>query len=126
MKLTGMDHVQLAMPKGREVEARQFYQEILGLTEVTKPEPLIARGGCWFEGPSIWLHLGVEPDFRASPKSHVAFLVKDLEESRQYLLDQDVRVVPDEALPDVRRFYAFDPFGNRLEFIQDGDGFSQK
>lgn len=25
----------------------------------------------------------------------------------------------------VRRFYANDPFGNRIEFIQDGDGFSQ-
>jgi hypothetical protein len=28
-------------------------------------------------------------------------------------------------VPDVRRCYAADPFGNRIEFIQDGDGFSQ-
>jgi hypothetical protein len=35
-------------------------------------------------------------------------------------------VTPDEAIPGVRRFYVYDPFGNRLEFIQDGEGFNQQ
>ena len=33
--------------------------------------------------------------------------------------------VLDDALVNVNRFYAFDPFGNRIEFIQVGDGFSE-
>ena len=34
-----------------------------------------------------------------------------------------VETVPDTTLRHVRRFYAADPFGNRLEFIQAGDRF---
>jgi hypothetical protein len=30
-----------------------------------------------------------------------------------------------DALPDVRRFYTFDPLSNLIEFIQNGDGISQ-
>jgi hypothetical protein len=29
-------------------------------------------------------------------------------------------------VPGVRRFYAADPFANRIEFIQNGDGFTQR
>jgi hypothetical protein len=36
-----------------------------------------------------------------------------------------VELSADNVLPDVHRFYAYDPFGNRIEFIQDGQGFSQ-
>ena len=32
----------------------------------------------------------------------------------------------DEALPERKRFYASDPFGNRIEFMEAGQGFSQK
>jgi hypothetical protein len=57
MHIVGMDHVQLAMPSGREGEARAFYDHLLGIPEVAKPPHLAARGGCWFrerkrEGPS--------------------------------------------------------------------------
>jgi hypothetical protein len=29
-----------------------------------------------------------------------------------------IRTVNDDALPDTRRFYAEDPWGNRLEFVE--------
>ena len=32
---TRLDHVQLAMPKGHEEEARQFYCDLLGMEEMT-------------------------------------------------------------------------------------------
>ena len=124
MQLVGIDHVQLAMPAGAEEQARWFYGALLGLNEVEKPEPLVSRGGCWFEAPGISVHLGVQDGFVAALKAHPAFLVSDLEELRRALNDADVKVLPDSALNDVHRFYAADPFGNRIEFIQDGDGFS--
>jgi len=121
--LTGLDHIQLAMPKGEESLARHFYGELLGLTEIPKPEPLAGRGGCWFEGQGIQIHLGVESEFQPAKKAHPAFLVSDLEAFRTHLLAVNVPITPDNTLPHVRRFYAADPFGNRLEFIQQGDGF---
>jgi catechol 2,3-dioxygenase-like lactoylglutathione lyase family enzyme len=123
--ILGLDHVQLAMPAGGEEEARGFYGGMLGLVEMPKPEPLASRGGCWFQGPGTYVHLGVQEAFAPSLKAHPAFLVADLEELRHSFIEAGVPVVPDDALPDVRRFYATDPFGNRIEFIQDGDGFSQ-
>ena len=46
--ILGIDHVQVAAPAGGEVQARAFYGGLLGLEELPKPEPLRARGGCWF------------------------------------------------------------------------------
>ncbi len=123
--ITGLDHLQLAMPKGEEAAARCFYGEVLGLTEIPKPEPLAGRGGCWFEGQNIQIHLGVEAEFHPARKAHPAFLVADLEAFRAHLTDANVIITPDDTLPNVRRFYATDPFGNRLEFIQAEDGFRQ-
>ena len=49
MQVRHIDHIQLAMPGGREDEARAFYQDVLGIPEVAKPPHLAVRGGCWFE-----------------------------------------------------------------------------
>ncbi|MEM7015675.1 MAG: glyoxalase [Verrucomicrobiota bacterium] len=122
MTIYGLDHVQLAMPPGCEDQARAFFGGVLGMTEEAKPEPLASRGGCWFRQGAAILHLGVEADFRAQKKAHPAFLVGDLDELGKKLGE----VKWDDALPDRRRFYASDPFGNRLEFVQRGDGFSEK
>lgn len=37
MRVTGIDHVQLAMPAGQEELAREFYSRTLGIPEVPKP-----------------------------------------------------------------------------------------
>jgi extradiol dioxygenase family protein len=44
--ITGIDHVQVAMPIGREDAARAFYGGLLGMSELQKPPILAARGGC--------------------------------------------------------------------------------
>jgi catechol 2,3-dioxygenase-like lactoylglutathione lyase family enzyme len=126
MNITGLDHVQLAIPAGGEAQARDFYAGLLGLAELPKPEQLVARGGCWFEGAGVQIHLGVEREFVPARKAHPALLVADLSAARQALENAGVAVVPDETVPGVRRFYAADPFGNRIEFIQNGDGFTQR
>ena len=50
-EIVRLDHVQLAMPPGCEDEAEAFYAGLLGFTRLVKPEPLAARGGCWFAPP---------------------------------------------------------------------------
>lgn len=121
--LVGLDHIQLAMPPGGEDLARQFYEGLLGLREIAKPEPLVARGGCWFQGTGIALHFGIEPGFKPSKKAHPCFRVTNLRACRQTLEAVGMATKLDNSVPGVHRFYATDPFGNRLEFLQDGDSF---
>jgi hypothetical protein len=68
MRVRRLDHVLLAMPSGRESEARNFYQGILGIPEATKPSDLAGRGGCWFEDGDLKVHLGVEKNFVPAKK----------------------------------------------------------
>lgn len=35
------------MPVDGDDEARRFWRDTIGLTEVPKPEPMAGRGGCW-------------------------------------------------------------------------------
>ena len=121
-----IDHIQLAMPEGGEGNARRFFSDILGMTEVEKPYPLSERGGCWFEQGSAIIHLGVEKEFAPQGKAHPAFVVPKLNELAAKLIENDYEVIWDDALANRSRFYTSDPFGNRIEFLKDGDGFTQK
>ncbi|MFI6296047.1 glyoxalase [Nonomuraea sp. NPDC050790] len=107
MRLTGMHHVQLAAPEGSEPRLREFYAGFLGLTEVPKPPELAKRGGAWFRGDGVEVHLGIEEDFRPARKAHPAFLVDELPEGEADLL-----------FPGYRRVYVTDPVGNRIELLQ--------
>ena len=70
MRIKAIEHVQLAMPPGKEAEARTFYEGVLGIPEVPKPPNLAKRGGCWFVRDALKIHLGVENEFRAARKAH--------------------------------------------------------
>ncbi|MGR3499848.1 MAG: VOC family protein [Limimaricola soesokkakensis] len=113
-----LHHIQLAMPEGGEDAARGFYGGVLGLAEVAKPEMLAGRGGVWFEGRSLRLHLGVETPFAPARKAHPAFRVADLAAMRYHLDAHDIAVRTDTELPGLRRFYVSDPFGNRIEICE--------
>jgi catechol 2,3-dioxygenase-like lactoylglutathione lyase family enzyme len=119
MAVVALDHVQLAMPAGQEPAAREFYSGLLGLPEVAKPPVLAARGGCWFELGSVKVHLGVEADFRPAKKAHPGFRIDDLGALVQRLRIAGIRVKQDDvALEGPPRYFAEDPFGNRLELLQ--------
>ena len=113
-----IDHLQMAAPEGCEAAARAFYGGILGMKEIAKPPELRKRGGCWFQCGEQQLHIGVEKDFRAAKKAHVAFTVENLDELRKTLVGNGYRVLDDENLPEARRFYSEDPWGNRIEFVE--------
>lgn len=117
-RVHGIDHVQLAMPVGQEGLARAFYGGLLGLAEVPKPANLAPRGGVWFEGGALRLHLGVDPDFRPARKAHPAFLVASLADLVRHLQRAGVTVVADEPLEGYTRVYVSDPFGNRIELLE--------
>jgi catechol 2,3-dioxygenase-like lactoylglutathione lyase family enzyme len=117
--ITGLDHVQVAIPVGSEDVARAFYRDLLGMTELAKPAALAGRGGCWFGAGSAVLHLGVEQPFSPARKAHPAFLVTELDALFELLAAHGhPGTRSDGELPGVRRFHVSDPFGNRIEFQQ--------
>jgi catechol 2,3-dioxygenase-like lactoylglutathione lyase family enzyme len=118
MFVMDIDHLQIAAPTGCEAEARRFFGGLLGLSEIEKPEALRPRGGCWFRVGPRQLHIGVEEPFRPAAKAHPAFSVSNIDALFESLEQEGVCCIWDEALASVRRFYANDPWGNRLEFTE--------
>jgi catechol 2,3-dioxygenase-like lactoylglutathione lyase family enzyme len=119
-EIVRLDHVQLAMPAGGEAAAEAFYAGLLGLERVPKPEPLAARGGCWFVRGATAVHLGVEEDFRPARKAHPALVVRDLPALEAACAAAGVEVRPNPDAEPGRGAYLDDPFGNRIELVAEG------
>ena len=118
MKVLSLDHVQLAMPPGSETRARGFYSGVLGMQEVSKPEALAGRGGCWFASGTAKLHLGVEEDFRPARKAHPALVVEGFSELLSRCEKAGLQAKLDAEIDGRRRVHVLDPFGNRLELVE--------
>jgi catechol 2,3-dioxygenase-like lactoylglutathione lyase family enzyme len=120
VRIDCLDHVQLAMPQGGEALARSFYEGMLEIPEVPKPDSLAARGGCWFERGALKVHLGVEAGFRPARKAHPGFLVTGFAELCERLGRGGFEVRPEEVTSGPERAFVDDPFGNRIELIAAG------
>jgi catechol 2,3-dioxygenase-like lactoylglutathione lyase family enzyme len=120
-RIARLDHVQLAMPPGEEAAAEAFYRDLLGFEVLPKPPVLAARGGRWFgtgeNGTEVQVHLGVEEEFRPARTAHPAIVVEQLDSLVRLLEEAGVPVGWDGNIPGVRRCYVDDPFGNRIELI---------
>jgi catechol 2,3-dioxygenase-like lactoylglutathione lyase family enzyme len=120
MGIAGLDHVQLAAPPGCEREARRFYGGLLGLPELEKPASLRAGGGVWFRAGGQELHVGVAADFSPARKAHPGLRVgsdAELDELAGALTAAGTAVEWDDRIPGRRRFFAGDPWGNRIELL---------
>jgi catechol 2,3-dioxygenase-like lactoylglutathione lyase family enzyme len=117
-KIAGLHHIQLAIPAGQEEACRRFWGQTLGMTELPKPAGLAGRGGCWFSGGGLEVHLGVEAEFVPARKAHPGIVVDGLADLAAKLEATGATVIWDTKLDGHDRFYSSDPFGNRLEFLQ--------
>ena len=117
-----LHHVQVAMPAGAEDDARRFYGDALGMTEVEKPDELKARGGAWFRSGTAEVHVGVEDPFTPARKAHPAFLldhVAALDALAARLVDLGYEADQSQRhnFPGYERLHTFDAFGNRVEVL---------
>ncbi len=117
MAVIGLDHVQLAIPAGGEDQMRAFFCDLLGMTEVPKPDNL-SPSGLWLEGGGARLHVGVDPNFVPARKAHPAFLVDDCAALRERIKAAGHSAHDDKPVEGYMRFFTFDPFGNRIELMQ--------
>lgn len=118
--LLQVHHAQITIPKGAENAAREFYCDFLGLREIPKPDSLEGRGGFWLDVGGFQIHVGTEDGFdRTKTKAHLAYLVNDLNDWRERLESKGVKVLEGVPIPDYNRFEFRDPFGNRVEFLEE-------
>jgi catechol 2,3-dioxygenase-like lactoylglutathione lyase family enzyme len=117
--IAAVHHVQVSIPVGSEDEAQAFYCDVLGMTEVPKPQALAGRGGFWLELNGFQIHFGTEDGIeRSKSKAHVAYRVYDIELWRQKLTSAGLAVKDGIQIPGMNRFEFRDPFGNRIEFLE--------
>jgi hypothetical protein len=96
--VTGLHHVQLAIPPGTEGQTRRFYGDLTGSVVMVR------------------IDLGVEEPFTPARKAHPGVLVLGIDRLAEKLSGDGIAVEWDDNHPGHRRVYAHDPYGNRLEF----------
>ena len=114
-----LDHIQMAIPDGGEPQARRFWTDVMGFAELAKPEPLQGHGGLWLTRDGINLHLGVEEPFAPARKAHPCFAVTDLDAILSRFDTAEIAYAFDTKLPGIRRVFIADPFGNRIEVMEE-------
>ena len=117
--ILGLHHAQITIPKGTEEKAKDFYCKVLGLQEIEKPVSLQGRGGFWLQVGNKEVHVGTEDGFdRLTTKAHIAYQVEDVSYWRSVLIENDIKILDSVPIPNFERFEFRDPFGNRVEMIQ--------
>ena len=121
-KIQALDHVAIEV---RDLGAAiDFYENVLGLTELPAPPVALEKGIRWYALPEDrMLHLVWNPDATSARVGHLAFRVSDVQEWKAYF--DSVGVLEEEATVKlygtVERIFVRDPSGNRLEFLKWGE-----
>jgi catechol 2,3-dioxygenase-like lactoylglutathione lyase family enzyme len=117
--IRSLHHVQITVPKEAEAEARQFYLQVLGLTEIPKLPSLVSRGGFWIQLGEQQIHISLEDGIdRHQTKAHIAYQVDDIDAWQRKLEGQHISISDSIPIDGYQRFEFRDPFGNRVEFIK--------
>ena len=118
LAVTGIDHVQIAVPRALEAGSLAFYREVFGFPELPKPEELRGRGGAWFQVGALQMHIGVDPEPSPKSKRHICFLVDDLASAKTGILSLGIAIEEESVAEGLSRFFIRDPAGNRIEIGQ--------
>ena len=124
--ILSINHIQLVAEKNLVTQLRDFYCDIVGLTEGFRPP--FERFGFWlYIGDKDVLHLITpkEGDERSSQKSsfdHIAFKTNNYKDVLKKLKALSIPF-EEKPIPGMRAHQIFlrDPAGNRVELNFDGD-----
>lgn len=111
-----LHHVSVPAPPDQIEAGRQFYGDVLGMTELPQPETLEAGSVIWFKAGAGELHLFKEDGANsASSGRHFCFAVDDIDAVRNRLDHAGIAIEETTPIHNRPRFFCHDPFGNRLE-----------
>ena len=93
-----------------------FYGEVLGLREVPRPQTFDFPGA-WYQIGQTYLHLLGKPEPDNASQRHFCLWVADLRSAAQHLQSrgQTIQWHTKHKIPNVDRFFVYDPDGNRIE-----------
>lgn len=117
MHITCLNHVHVSMPPEQEAAMRHFYEHILGLNEIPKPEVIKPNGGIWYQLGDLQLHVGIEAEVVRS-KRHVALEVDSLNQWQKHLQANGIALHEEPSIPGFTRLSCWDPGGNRWELME--------
>ena len=120
MKITRFSHTSVNVV-GQLEEASRFYENVLGLSDVPRPEALQRITGAWVQGGDAQVHLvAVEPgDLPRNPLGpHFAFFVEDLDEA---IAELETAGIPYRRFGEgaATQIWISDPAGNTIELNQE-------
>lgn len=117
-KILALQHVALTVPTERLEEARHFYSDVLGLQERDRPAAELGRPGIWYQIGESELHIQCRDGARRERSDrHPALVVDDVTAMKHHLRAAGVELAEAQKLAGRERFFARDPFGNRIEFM---------
>ena len=117
-KIETLHHAAITVPTDGIEEARNFYSTLLGLQEAPRPAAELGRPGIWYQVGDRELHIQCRDSYKPERgEHHPALVVDNVAELKAHLVRNGVEIQEAQPLSDRERFFARDPFGNRLEFL---------
>jgi len=118
--IVGVSHVNVTVSADLETAAKHFYQELLGLAEIPKPQGTRQSMGAWYQLGGLQLHLSIEDDVHNEASDrHVCYQVADVAAASREFRNAEVEILPDSRpVPGQSRFFVRDPGGNLIEITQ--------
>ena len=114
VNIAGVQHISVNVSDAEEIG--RFYIEVLGLERLPRPD--FGFPGMWLRVPDgREIHLQQVEEHKAPRMQHFAFEVPDLDDAREELVGQDIKVSEPFAIPERggRQCFFKDPAGNLLE-----------
>lgn len=120
-RVVALHHVRIAVPRGGEERAREFYCGVLGLREVEGLGSAGDGAGLWVAAGDRLVHIGVDDGAgNAGGRAHVALAVTELAAWRRRLAEAGVEVRELGRAAGRERVAVVDPFGNVVELVEAG------
>ena len=121
--IIAVSHVNVTVPAALESAAKHFYEGVLGLVHIPKPEGTRQNMGAWYQLGDLQLHLSVEDDVQNEVSDrHVCYQVADIAVAALNFRNAGVEIIADgRPVRGQSRFFVRDPGGNLLEITQKTD-----
>ena len=121
--IVGLSHVNVTVPAALEADAKKFYESVVGLAPIPKPEGTRQNMGAWYQLGDLQLHLSVEDDVKNEVSDrHVCYRVLDIDAASHQFRNAGVEIIADgRPVRGQSRFFVRDPGGNLLEITQKTD-----
>ena len=121
--IIGVSHVNVTVPAALESAAKHFYEGVLGLAQIPKPEGTRQNMGAWYQLGDLQLHLSLEDDVQNEVSDrHVCYQVADIAVAALNFRNAGVEIIADSRpVRGQSRFFVRDPGGNLIEITQKTD-----